>query len=69
MSFIAFFIAINCCMRENLLTVSFIGNAPTNKAVGFAMIAILQFKKNKCVGRWNKADFLGLMNQWFDDIK
>jgi hypothetical protein len=33
-SFIAFFIAINCCMRKNLLTVSFIGNTSTNKEVG-----------------------------------
>ena len=32
-------------MRENLLTVSFIGNTSTNKEVGFVVIAILKFNK------------------------
>jgi hypothetical protein len=38
-------------MRENLLTVSFIGKMSTNKGAGFAIIAILQStKKNRWLG-------------------
>lgn len=45
-------------------TGTLMGIPPSNKDVQFDGITILQFDENdKCIKRWNQADFLGLMYQ------
>jgi len=41
----------------------FMGIPPTGKDVAMSGITILRFADEKCVERWNEADFLGLLQQ------